>query len=80
MLGLWPIPVGLGIAAVLVFIAATIAKWRDYGFSERTLRRWDRRGRIPRWARWIRPQLHFCCELDGALIDEKPEFCSCVPE
>lgn len=75
---MWPVFVGLGIAAVLVFIAATIRRILDDGFRERTLRRWDRRGRVPFWARWLRPKLHFCCELDYALIDEKPEFCNCV--
>ncbi len=33
------------------------------------LYRWiDRRGRIPRWVRWIYPSAHWCDALDHALI------------
>lgn len=73
--------VGAALAwAVCRLIYHVVLGWKVHGFKERTLRRWDRRGRIPFWARRLRPKLHFCCELDYALIDEKPEFCSCVKE
>ena len=34
MLGLWPIPVGLGIAAVLVLIAWRVRLWMDKKWPE----------------------------------------------
>ena len=44
----------------------------------------DKRGRIPKWVRWIYPRAHFCCELDYLLVltdaenDEIASFCDCV--
>lgn len=45
-------------------------------------RRWEIRGRVPRWARLIEPTMHFCPEWDGLLIsceDMEAECCSCFP-
>lgn len=38
---------------------------------------WDTRGTFPVWARWFWPELHFCLELDGALVIDSPDFCEC---
>jgi hypothetical protein len=46
-------------------------------------RRWDKIGRIPRWARIVWPRLHFCTDFDGLLTgwqapQEEPFLCGCV--
>lgn len=37
----------------------------------------DKRGRIPRWARWFWPWAHFCCEMDDLLILGNTFDCFC---
>ncbi len=42
----------------------------------------DRRNRIPFWARWFWPYVHWCWEMDGLLITDNycDCFCGVVPK
>lgn len=45
------------------------------------LYRWvDRRGKVPRWVRWLWPRTHFCPDWDFLLLtdgDPDLECCTC---
>lgn len=40
-------------------------------------RRIDRRGRLPRWVRWIWARAHWCPEMDELLVIDNWEDCYC---